>query len=779
MTEISGVAHRRRPARRGAHARQARLGRARRSIRLAAAASRPSSLARRLRGGRGAVGRADGYLPHFVVVPADEALSRASFFGLCFGREQVHASAPARAGTSERARGVRDPASGAGGSRGRSSTSSGRSRVHQAGAARLRPGSPFPAREEMREDWAEFLGDDGAMILVAERRRIDRRLRRLRTRPTTDGVLHPRGRRRRSPGRARRRDRARHWRRARASPRAPRRLRERSMLDWRIDEPARVALLAEARLPSRRSSGCTGTSSRGVTRASRCRRARGSPFVTVPGRRARAAPAAAAARRSRTSARPCATRCGSRSRARRSRRWSRAAAGRRSSSSRRRCRFRARRTTRGRRRSRRRSTSSSGSACRSSGRRSSSPAGLGRRAGPTRARGASSRPELAPALPWARSRSTTRRTSLVDARRRRGRRRCGSIGCSSSTDLVVAGHRGGDGAPRRPRRAARGAPSPEALRGAAAVLAARDRGVARLAPRPSPSSARSAERVPVIGVVARARPAAADGALPRLPVRGRVARAARALAAAPALGCCPSAARGACSTRSAAELTAAAAFAGPPSVAHAEALLRAIDAPLGRLDEPLDAIVIGDAVRSTITPARAAEPDPGRVPRARPRAAALARRVPGARTAARRSSLHRFHRHFAHRDAGAVPRALPACDTAREPDGARGRPSGRRRSTRGRSAPTARGRAVPPAPAVRGLGSVPAGARPARLGRSSPAAATPPPRGSSASSRRTASAPALEMAHGRADGQAPRVGFLLVPAVLPAPSVGVGHVRSR
>jgi Lactate racemase N-terminal domain len=41
------------------------------------------------------------------------------------------------------------------------------------------------------------------------------------------------------------------------------------------------------------------------------------------------------------------------------------------------------------------------------------------------------------------------------------------------------------------------------------------------------------------------------------------------------------------------ELTAAAAFAGPPSVAHAEALLRAVELRRAELDAPLDAVVIG------------------------------------------------------------------------------------------------------------------------------------------------------------------------------------------
>lgn len=41
------------------------------------------------------------------------------------------------------------------------------------------------------------------------------------------------------------------------------------------------------------------------------------------------------------------------------------------------------------------------------------------------------------------------------------------------------------------------------------------------------------------------------------------------------------------------ELTAAAAYAGPPSVAHAEALLRAVELRRAELDGPLDAVVIG------------------------------------------------------------------------------------------------------------------------------------------------------------------------------------------
>jgi hypothetical protein len=41
------------------------------------------------------------------------------------------------------------------------------------------------------------------------------------------------------------------------------------------------------------------------------------------------------------------------------------------------------------------------------------------------------------------------------------------------------------------------------------------------------------------------------------------------------------------------ELTATAAFAGPPAVAHVEALLRSVDARAATLDEPLDVVVVG------------------------------------------------------------------------------------------------------------------------------------------------------------------------------------------
>lgn len=95
------------------------------------------------------------------------------------------------------------------------------------------------------------------------------------------------------------------------------------------------------------------------------------------------------------------------------------------------------------------------------------------------------------------------------------------------------------------------------------------------------------------------------------------------------------------------ELTVGAAFAGPPSVAHAESLLRGVAARASVLDEPLDAMVIGIP---RLTP---------HLPRERPNpllAAAL-----GLALALRlwrdgfpivdggtAILVHRFHRHFAH-----------------------------------------------------------------------------------------------------------------------------------
>ena len=95
------------------------------------------------------------------------------------------------------------------------------------------------------------------------------------------------------------------------------------------------------------------------------------------------------------------------------------------------------------------------------------------------------------------------------------------------------------------------------------------------------------------------------------------------------------------------ELTVAAAYGGPPSVAHAEALLRGVDTRSAQLDEPLDAIVIG-VPRTT-----------PHLPRERPNpllaaylALALALRLWRDRfplvDGGTAILLHRFHRRFAH-----------------------------------------------------------------------------------------------------------------------------------
>jgi hypothetical protein len=96
-----------------------------------------------------------------------------------------------------------------------------------------------------------------------------------------------------------------------------------------------------------------------------------------------------------------------------------------------------------------------------------------------------------------------------------------------------------------------------------------------------------------------------------------------------------------------AEVSAAAAYAGPPSVAHAEALLRAVEARSATLDGPLDAIVIG-IPRTT-----------PHLPRERPNPLLAAYLGLGIALRLWRDSfpiveggtvilLHRFHRHFSH-----------------------------------------------------------------------------------------------------------------------------------
>ena len=109
---------------------------------------------------------ADGRLTHIVEVPADGPLPQV-FFGLGFGQEQVHASAPVRR---------EEPSTPEGVTIRQASVEDiellldvvGTIAEHQAGPP-VWSGLPVPGREEMRVDWVEFLGEEGAVILVAER----------------------------------------------------------------------------------------------------------------------------------------------------------------------------------------------------------------------------------------------------------------------------------------------------------------------------------------------------------------------------------------------------------------------------------------------------------------------------------------------------------------------------------------------------------------------------------------------------------------------------------
>jgi ribosomal protein S18 acetylase RimI-like enzyme len=109
---------------------------------------------------------AEGRLTHIVEVPAEGPLPKL-FFGLGFGQEQVHASAPVRREKPSTPEGVTI----------RQASPDdiellldvvGAISEHQAGPP-VWSGLPVPHREEMRADWVEFLEDESAVILVAER----------------------------------------------------------------------------------------------------------------------------------------------------------------------------------------------------------------------------------------------------------------------------------------------------------------------------------------------------------------------------------------------------------------------------------------------------------------------------------------------------------------------------------------------------------------------------------------------------------------------------------
>jgi len=211
------------------------------------------------------------------------------------------------------------------------------------------------------------------------------------------------------------------------------------------------------------------------------------------------------------------------------------------------------------------------------------------------------------------------------------------------------------------------------------------------------------------------------------------------------------------------ELTVAAVFAGPPAVAHAEALLRSIELRSTRLDVPLDALCIG-IPRTTLY-----------LPRERPNPLSAATIGLGLALRLWRDSfpivdggtailVHRFHRRFAHPTQQPYRAFFQATRFGREPEELA--EAERAAATDQRAIDAYRaGRACHPllpfaewascAPAIGRLGAVLiAGCRDAVAARQ---LGFVPVHGIGA---------ALAMAHGRAEGP-PRVGFLLSPPYFP------------
>jgi Lactate racemase N-terminal domain len=209
-------------------------------------------------------------------------------------------------------------------------------------------------------------------------------------------------------------------------------------------------------------------------------------------------------------------------------------------------------------------------------------------------------------------------------------------------------------------------------------------------------------------------------------------------------------------------ISAAAAFAGPPSVAHAEALLRAVEARSAELEGRLDAIVLG-IPRAT-----------PHVPRERPNPLLVSYLGLGFALRLWRDAfplveggtailLHRFHRHFAHpaqQPYRGAFRALGARDPEELAEAERAAAADERALAAYRS-----GRSCHPllpfvewegcAPALGRLGTVIiAGCRDAVAARQ---LGFVPARGLG---------PALELAHGR-HGREARIGYLLAPPYFP------------
>ena len=210
-------------------------------------------------------------------------------------------------------------------------------------------------------------------------------------------------------------------------------------------------------------------------------------------------------------------------------------------------------------------------------------------------------------------------------------------------------------------------------------------------------------------------------------------------------------------------LSAAAAFAGPPSVAHAEALLRAIAYRSTPLDRPLDAICIGIPATTPYLPRE--RPNPLIVAYV---GLALALRlwrnafplVDGGTAIL----VHRFRRHFSHPTQQPYRAFFQAARFGRDPEEMAAAEREAARDERAIEAYRS-GRSCHPLlpfadwsacqPALRRLGAVViAGCRDAHAARQLGFVPT------------HGIAPALAMASGRAGGS-PRVGFVLAPPYFP------------
>ena len=279
----------------------------------------------------------------------------------------------------------------------------------------------------------------------------------------------------------------------------------------------------------------------------------------------------------------------------------------------------------------------------------------------------------------------------------------------------------------------------------------------------SRSSGRCRRHVPLIGVSLVLNQPQTAGA-PRLSVRPRCARADRRSPLRDSLATLPDAGAPACAASIPRELTVAAVFAGPPSVAHAEALLRAVELRGADLDGQLDAIVIGVPAATPYLPRELPNP--------------LLAAYLGLGLALRlwRDAfpvadggtvilVNRFARRFAHPTQQPYRDVLPC--GARRPRPA----AARRRGTRGRSdarrlAEYRAGRTVHPLLPFRDWNAC----QPA-LGRLGAVLAAGT--GDAATVRQLGFvpvhgvAPALELARGRSSSGTPRIAFLLSPPYFP------------